>query len=99
MKYDMNAKLSDALGREIKEAQDGPSMTLGSACVGAFVTSVEADNGATVEDKIAMHRMLQKLVAAGGDTEFSHEEIILMKARVGAVYTHMLVGPVFDILG
>jgi hypothetical protein len=92
MKRDLDQVLMNAYGKPFE-----PTMALGVACFQALNSAIDSDQRLTAEDKLKMYRVGKK-IAIGGIVDFSPEEIVLIKERVGKLYGAMAMGAICEIL-
>lgn len=71
--------------------------TLGSIVFAAIQLNLPTDQSLSVQQKMALYRLAQKIVS-GGTVEFSAEELVLMKDRAGIALPLIIMGAVHDLL-
>lgn len=84
-----------------KDEQDKPTrveMTLRDACIDALVYITEADRNEPGTSKFKRWQLACKISTATPESEFTVEEIAMIKGRVGKAFGPVTVGPVYNLL-
>ena len=96
MQIDFSAELMMIDGKETIKASnsDETARTLRSVCVEALLFSDQAKE--TAQNKIKRFMLAQKIEM--GETEFSVDDISMIKTEVGKGYNALIVGRAFELL-
>lgn len=94
MKLDFSQVLLNLSGESLRHS-DGSDLTLEQVCSGAMLTEVEGDRVDGVE-KYKRFKTAKKILDP--ESNFSVEEIALMKSQIGKVWSTNVVGPAYDLL-
>lgn len=94
MKIKLNVPITDLSGEPIKEANSKDYVTIGSACVAAVMNSglTEKTEG---KEKFERYQLANK-IHNKPEIDLSIDEIAKIKGFVGAMYTPLVVGRIFD---
>ena len=104
MKVNFDVKLMSLRKKPIKmDSVDGDvvkkvEMTLRDACFEALLQMTEDDRNEKGTSKHKRWKLADKVESADRSTEFTPEEIVQMKDRVGNLFSPIIVGPVYTLL-
>ena len=92
MKRDFDTVLLNLMGKPFDD-----NATLQTVCLMVLTAQLDSDRSQSVQAKLACYKLAQKLLP-GGIVDVTSEEITLLKDRVGAMCSVIVVGRVFDLL-
>ena len=107
MKVDLNIKLFSLKDQplntmeKVGDATVEVQMTLGSVCYDAMLTLLSIDKGEAGkyrEERWQLARRVVKAEIAGEPIDLSTEEIVMLKKRIGEMYSPSIVGPTYELL-
>lgn len=93
MKRDLDLVLKDPYGKPFTEG----GMTLGKAMAQSLMTAMPEDGKQSVDEKMNLYRLLQRVVV-GGVQEFSSDELSMIKKRAALHFSLAGFGAVADAL-
>lgn len=92
MQVDLDTKLLDPHGKESSD-----QATVGTASYSALSAPLPEDQGMSMDQKLKIYRLVQK-VAAGGKADLSAEEITTIKSRAAKALPMVWFGALADLL-
>ena len=93
MKRNLNQQLVDLDGQPFKDGS-----TLKNICEAAAGVQLSEDAMTPVEQKLKRLDLLKKIHASDGVIDFTAEEIVLLKDRIGKIFPVMAIGQAFEML-
>jgi len=93
MKYELNTKLLNLDGTEIKTPEGG-AVTFKTVAIACLVQAQDRE----AEDKVAAFRLAVKLECATATVELEAEEVTRLKRLIGAAMPVVIVGRMFNLL-
>lgn len=84
-------------GRDV--TLDGEPMTLRIAFVNALLMHQPGDEKLTAATKVELFSLATRLAQASGAVSLSAKDVELLKVRIGALYSPLVVGQAFLALG
>ncbi len=98
MKIDVEQKIKNLDGEFFKDGDGVSDITLKKVLVRALVLNHPSDEKQSGDEKFALYQLAAKITNAEAELDISPEDIIVLKKRVGLMYSTAMVGPVFTIL-
>ncbi len=95
MKLSLDEKILDLSGNQVL-TPDGQTLTLANVLSTACVAPLESDRSMSGEEKAKLFEMALKVVQ--GNSEFSIEDVAVMKRRIGMAYSPIVVGRSWKLL-
>lgn len=95
MKIDLTVVLNNFAGEPMGDA-DGP-MTLRRAVQLVLTTSINGDSNLTAELKVKLWNMARQTIE--DEVDWTPEDVVLVRDRIGKAYGPAVVGPAFELLG
>lgn len=97
MKIDFNTALRDMDGK-VLVAEDGKEATLKGAAINALLGVFQDESTLSGEDKLKRWEIAVKVKGSDLTTEFSIEELVVIKKMIGKAYAPMIVGQAWKLL-
>lgn len=94
MKIDSSTIVTDLKGSPIKVKPD-EDLTLGEVMIAALVNTVDGDQTQGGSDKFNLYKLALK---CSGVSDFTIDEINLIKTRIGKAWNTIVVGRAWDLL-
>lgn len=95
MKIDVTAVLLDRAGEPMRN--EAGAFTLREALITALDAPLDTDKALTAAQKLEMHRLALRIYEQD-EPDLAAEEVVLLKARVGAGFRPLVVGRVFEMI-
>ena len=97
MKIDFNIVLRDMDG-EILVAENGKEATLKGAAINALLGVFQDESTLSGEDKLKRWEIAVKVKESDLTTEFTIEELVVIKKMIGKAYAPIIVGQAWKLL-
>lgn len=100
MRLNLSSPIRDFQGVQLTDQIDKEGMTLQSVLVRSALF-VEKDKNPSAAEKLEAYRLAQRLAEVSGtplEIDLTIEEAAFLKAKVGAMWTPLVVGRVFELM-